>query len=315
MILALCLLLVGGGLVLGGPRVLTGWTTTGRRPVAGLLAWQLASWSALVSVLLAAALLASPRLAAVGRLPAGVESCLHGIHHLANPAGNLLLRAMAVALLVGVVVRLLECAGRTALANHRCRARHRVLLRLVGRRDGELQADVVDDDTAVVYCLPGHGGRVVFTSAAVNRLTTSQRSAVLTHERAHLRGRHHLLVSSATLLARTFPGVRLFAQAREQTARLVEMRADDIAVRGHGRRPVAEALLALADTAAPGTALAATGVTTTARIERLLTTPTQHRSSPLRGLARGASTTTAFGVFAASPMLLAIASHAALCLI
>lgn len=315
MILALCLLTVSSGLVLFGPRVLSRLTGSGRWPLPSILVWQVASWSVLGSVGLAAALIASPSLAAAGRLPAGLESCLASVSRVVNPAGNPLLQAMALVLLAGIAVRLATCVARTGLTNRRFRARHRALLSLVAHHHPNLDAHVIDFDTPLVYCLPGHGGRVVFTSAALGRLRSDQRQAVLAHERAHLQGRHHFLIASATVLARAFPRVALFVQSREHTARLVEMRADDVAVRRHGRRLVAEALLELVDMARSDTVLAATGVTTAARIERLLRTPAPLQPTVAGGLVRGFGVFIVGGLFVASPVLLAVAGHAALCLI
>jgi Zn-dependent protease with chaperone function len=314
-ILALCLLTVGTGLVVGSPRVLSRLTESGRWPLSGILAWQVASWSVVGSVGLAAALIASPSLAAAGRLPAGLESCLVSVRRVVNPADNPLLQTMALVLLAGLIVHLASCVARTGLTSRRRRARHRLLLSLVTFHHPQLDARVIDDETPLVYCLPGRGGQVVFTSAALERLSNAQRQAVLAHERAHLQGRHHLLIASATVLARAFPRVSLFVQSREHTARLIEMRADDVAVRRHGRRLVAEALLVLVDMARSDTVLAATGVTTAVRIERLLCAPTHVPPTVAGGLLRASGAFVVGGLFVASPLLLAIAGHAALCLI
>lgn len=315
MILALGLLTMAGALLRFGPVTLARLTASDRRPLASLAAWQLAGWSVVVGVALAAALLASPSLAAAGRLPAGLESCLAAVHDLGNPADSMLVRALGAGVVAGVVLRLLACAALTGVANRHRRGRHRLLLSLVGRPDTGLGAHVVPDDTAVVYCLPGRGGCVVFTSAALERLSGRQRAAVLEHERAHLRGHHGLLVGSSGLLARAFPRIRLFTQIREQTSRLVEMRADDVAVRGHGARPVVEALLALADVRNSGTVLAANGVATAARVERLLGQTGFEGPSILRCVGRVCAAVIAIGVIAATPVLLAIAGHAILCLL
>jgi Zn-dependent protease with chaperone function len=54
-------------------------------------------------------------------------------------------------------------------------------------------------------------------------LGAGQLAAVLAHERAHQRGRHHLLVSLAGSLAASFPRVPAFRHGHEQVARLVEL--------------------------------------------------------------------------------------------
>ena len=315
MILAVCLLVLSVALLLLGPRVIARWTSGARSPLASLVAWQLASWLLVGTALLAAALLAVPSLAAAGRLPASVESCLAVLRDLPNPADSVVLQVVAGAVLACAVLRLLGCALRSAVGNHRQRARHRTLLCLVGRPDAALGAHIVIDPAAIVYCLPGHGGRVVFTSGAVDKLSPAQRAAVLAHERAHLRGRHHLLIASASVLSRSFPRVTLFSKAFEQTTRLVEMRADDLASRGHGRRPVAEALLALTDMTSSPAVLAASAVTTEDRIVRLLADPPPHPASRLAHTHRAVGAALAASVLAGSPMLLATAGHAVLCLL
>lgn len=315
MILVTCLLVVVGGLLVVGPPLLRALTASGRQPLSGILAWQLTSWSVVVSAGLALAVIASPSLAAADQMPPALESCLQSVRRVLNPRDSALVRVAAAVLLTGVVVRLVIVATRAGMTNHRRRARHRLLLSLVGRPDPDLDAHVVEDRAAVAYCLPGRGGRVVFTSAAMSRLTVAQRRAVLAHEHAHLHGRHHLFVASAALLDVAFPRVRLFRAGRQHTARLVEMRADDVAVRGHGRRPVADALLALADVVSPAGVLAATGVTTAVRIERLLSTPTRMPRSRRLSVVQSASFPVAAGLVAVSPVLLAVGGHAALCLI
>ena len=313
MILALCLLLASGGFILVGPRVLTCLTRSSERPLAAIAAWHLASWSVLGGVVLAAALLASPQLAAAGQLLAGLEACLQAIDHVSTRADSPLLQAVAAVLLAGVLFRLVGCAARAGWTTHRLRTRHRALLSLVGRRDADLDAYVIHDDTALVYCLPGRGGRIVLTSAALFQLSDAQRDAVLAHERAHLRGRHHLLMASTALLRHAFPWVRLFTQAREHTALLIEMRADDVAGRRYGRRSLAEALIMLTSMISPQAALGAAGTCTTARIERLLREPACQQPSATRGIARGAGIVMASSLLGTSPMTLAVAGHALLC--
>lgn len=315
MILAVCLLVLSVALLGLGPRMIARWTSGARSPQASLVAWQLASWLLVGTVLLAAALLAVPPLAAAGRLPTSVESCLAVLRDLPNPADSVVLQVVAGVVLVCALLRLLGCALRSAVANHRQRARHRALLLLVGRPDAALGAHIVIDPAAMVYCLPGHGGRVVFTSGAVDKLNPAQRAAVLAHERAHLCGRHHLLIASASVLSRSFPRVALFSKAFEQTTRLVEMRADDLASRGHGRRPVAEALLAMTDMTSSPVVLAASAVTTADRIVRLLADPPPRPATFLAHTHRAVGATLAASVLAGSPMLLATAGHALLCLI
>lgn len=67
------------------------------------------------------------------------------------------------------------------------------------------------------------------------------------HDRAHLAGRHHLALAGAAGLDPAFGFVPLFRVAREQTAVLWELLADDGAARTARPLTVAIALLQLAD--------------------------------------------------------------------
>jgi Zn-dependent protease with chaperone function len=60
-------------------------------------------------------------------------------------------------------------------------------------------------------------------------LDPEQLTAVLAHERAHLAGRHHLLLAITRSLAAVAPFVPIFARGTGEVARLAEMRADDAA--------------------------------------------------------------------------------------
>ncbi|MGI8449330.1 MAG: hypothetical protein ACR2MP_19560, partial [Streptosporangiaceae bacterium] len=97
--------------------------------------------------------------------------------------------------------------------------------------------------------------------------------AVLAHERAHLAGRHHLLITVAGGLRSAFPRVRFFAAAATQISCLAEMAADDAAARQAHRLTLAGALLTLAAARVPAGALGATGTAGAQRIRRLIDSP------------------------------------------
>jgi Zn-dependent protease with chaperone function len=117
-------------------------------------------------------------------------------------------------------------------------------------------AFVLDTTRPAVYCVPGRPPTIVVTTGALAVLEPGQLTAVLAHERAHLAGRHHLLLALTRSLAAVTPFVPLFARGAVEVARLAEMRADDAAARhggAQGRRTLLTALLAMAagGTAAP----------------------------------------------------------------
>jgi Zn-dependent protease with chaperone function len=105
-------------------------------------------------------------------------------------------------------------------------------------------------------------------------LAAEQVEAVIAHERGHVRGRHHIAVLAAQSLVRSFPKVPLFVSAAAGIRQLIELCADDAAIRVHGRLPLAQALLALSGLEVPSTALGGAGEATALRIDRLLGSPT-----------------------------------------
>ena len=68
-------------------------------------------------------------------------------------------------------------------------------------------------------------------------------AAVLAHERAHLRERHDLVLLPFTALRRAFPRSAICAGAHRSVALLVEMLADDRALRGRPARELVSALV------------------------------------------------------------------------
>jgi Zn-dependent protease with chaperone function len=133
---------------------------------------------------------------------------------------------------------------------------------------------VLDAPQPAAYCVPGRPAAIVLTSGALAVLEPAQLGAVLAHERAHLAGHHHLLISLTRGLAASFPGVPLFTRGPAEVAGLAEMSADDAAARRTGRGALVAALLAMGTgTAVPAAALAATSGPVTARVNRLLDPP------------------------------------------
>ncbi|MEU6646444.1 M56 family metallopeptidase [Saccharomonospora sp. NPDC046836] len=152
----------------------------------------------------------------------------------------------------------------------RARARHRLLLQLVARQD--TGALVVDHPIAVAYCLPGRTPRIVVSAGARRLLTDAEFAAVLAHERAHARERHHLVVAPFQALRRLLPNSALLTRVCATIELLVEMCADDKAARQHGREPLASALERFRANGTGGTpagALAVADAPVQARIRRL----------------------------------------------
>jgi Zn-dependent protease with chaperone function len=167
------------------------------------------------------------------------------------------------------------------------RRRQRELLALLAHGDPKVPgALVVDYPAAAAYCLPGIRSRIVVSVGTLDLLAPAELTAVLAHERAHLRARHHLVLIPFTSLRRAFPRSRMISQAYRTVALLVEMMADDHALRVRG-------LLARELAAAEGEL--------TARVSRLLT--------PLPPLSRAAQAAVvlAAALLVAAPLLLLVA--------
>ncbi|MGW3565507.1 M56 family metallopeptidase [Streptomyces sp. NPDC000941] len=181
--------------------------------------------------------------------------------------------AEAALLLAPVFVVLLPIGWflRTAWRARRVQRRHLDMLTLVGRPAPEYGATIVDHDTPSVYCLPGRSRRIVVTRGALDVLSAEQLRAVLEHERAHIAGRHHLFHAAAEAFERAFPGLPLARHAREQTALLLEMIADDRALRSHSREVLASAMCEVAAGRAPKAAFGAGGPGALIRLRRILT--------------------------------------------
>ncbi|EUA29899.1 peptidase M48 family protein [Mycobacterium xenopi 4042] len=109
----------------------------------------------------------------------------------------------------------------------------------------------IDSVLPLVYCLPGHPGLIVTTTAVRKRLGSAELQAVLAHEEAHLRQRHIQLRAMIEAVAITVRWLRFFRRAAERVTAATELCADSAAARRHHPHTLARALLALAP-APPG---------------------------------------------------------------
>jgi beta-lactamase regulating signal transducer with metallopeptidase domain len=187
-------------------------------------------------------------------------------------AGAAVAAALTAAALVWRYGRKVQRAQRQTRA-------HAEVARVTGHQlPGAGGAVVLDVPQPAAYCVPGRPATIVLTSGALAVLDRAQLTAVLAHERAHLAGRHHLLIVLTRALAACLPAVPLFTDGPAEVARLAEMCADDDAARRTARRTLLAALLAMGTgTAVPAAALAATGCATMARVQRLMEPPGRAR--------------------------------------
>ena len=256
-----------------------------RSPAAAILLWQalgLAAGLAAVGTLIGLAMPASNagvlrsalragtllqardvfQLTGMFGAPGGLPAVIAAVR-LTCLAAGLLLFALLCWVLVAVSVAALQA-----------RRRQRALLTLLAHLDPKVPgALVVDYPSAAAYCLPGLRSQIVVSVGTLELLGRAELAAVLAHERAHLRERHDLVLLPFTALRRAFPRSATCTDAHRSVALLVEMLADDRALRGRPARELVSALVRFgtADTCpAPAGALAAAEGEVAARVSRLL---------------------------------------------
>ncbi|WP_193048125.1 M56 family metallopeptidase [Mycolicibacterium baixiangningiae] len=257
------------------PAVLARASWTMRAPRAAIVLWQSIALAGVLSAFSAGIAIAS-RLFVPGPDGRPTATITSEIDVLGWPLWLLYVVAFLVTLLIGA--RLIVSVLQVAVATRRRRAHHRMMVDLLGVSRDAVPTDVrrratglrvLDVKQPLAYCLPGVRSRVVLSEGALKTLADDEIAAILTHERAHLRARHDLVLEMFTAVHAAFPRFVRSASALDAVRLLVELLADDAAVRIAGPTPLARALVACAAGRAPSGALAAGGPTTVIRVRRL----------------------------------------------
>lgn len=246
-----------------------------RAPRAAIVLWQAIAVAAVLSAFSAGIAIAI-RLFMPGTDGKPTATVTGEIDRLGWPLWLLYVCVFALTLLVGI--RLAVAVIQVAVANRRRRAHHRMLVDLVGvKRDSAAaractrarELRILEVAQPLAYCLPGVRSRVVVSEGALATLDDTEVTAILTHERAHLRARHDLVLEAFTAVHAAFPRLVRSASALDAVRLLIEMLADDAAVRAAGPTPLARALVACAAGPTPSGAMALGGPTALVRIQRL----------------------------------------------
>lgn len=243
MILAAVLLL--GVVVIGwySPRLLGRLTAGGISPGTALAWWLLTALGVLVGTLGAVLLLVLPDHGPAGAITRILHECWAAVGHSGLPgldplAGTLAGTAVAIA-----VARLAVTTARRRKRSTLLHRRHLAVLRLSGARPGPTLW--LPDDRPIAYSLGGRDGLIVASQGLAGRLSPRELDAVLAHERAHLRGRHHFLAGCAETLGRVLRFVPLMRELPGAVRLLVELAADRAAAAGYGPETVRSALLSI----------------------------------------------------------------------
>ncbi|RVW07170.1 M56 family peptidase [Prescottella agglutinans] len=297
---ALCLLSYAAIVAVAAPRVLTRLTRRGIAPRLGVVAWIAAIGSVVASSVAAttvavADLAHSPSASGTSFMAA----CEHLARLLAGEHATPAARYGAAALTATVVVAVAFTGVRLAhnlSASRRSTHGHARTARLVGRPIDGHDAVVLDAPHRAAYCVAGRPHAIVVTSAALDALDAGQLDAVLAHERAHLTGRHPQVLAVVRALARSAPRLTLFTTGAAEVARLLEMCADDRAMRTHSPHTLLRGLIALTGPT-PSGALSAGNVAVLDRADRLASPPRALDRARIRALL-----TTAIAALTAVPL-------------
>ncbi|MET9083139.1 M56 family metallopeptidase [Streptomyces sp. NPDC004237] len=248
MMVPVALLLLGALTAVAGPRLLARADWTDREPVVALWVWQCVVAAVLLCCALSMTLSAAAAWQAVrGQVFASAPSGVMDAYALGTT------RPWAAATAVT-----LACAGlwsgamlvREVLRARvgRRQQRAELLVRaplLPGEEPAAGRLVVLEGERPDAWWLSGPAPRLVVTTAALRRLKGRQLDAVLAHEQGHAQARHDWLLHCSAALAGGFPQVPVFAAFRDEMHRLVELSADDMASRRHGRLTTALALVEL----------------------------------------------------------------------
>jgi Zn-dependent protease with chaperone function len=244
-----------------------------RAPRAAIVLWQAIAVAAVLSAFSAGIAIAS-RLFVPGPDGRATATITSEIAQLGWPLWSLYVVVLAITLVIGA--RLAVAVMQVAIATRRRRAHHRMLVDLLGKSHHAVpvctkahDVRILDVKQPLAYCLPGVRGRVVVSEGTLNTLGDNEITAIMSHERAHLRARHDLVLEMFTAVHAAFPRFVRSASALDAVRFLIELLADDAAVRVAGPAPLARALVACAAGRTPSGALAAGGPTTVLRVRRL----------------------------------------------
>lgn len=286
-----------GALLVLGPAVLTRMTRSGHAPRTAVALWLTAIVSAVGITLLIATFLVVDVIAHWGEPGSLVASCVELLCDLASGAAGPIPQFAVLAVALAVVATTVVLAVRLVRTIIRLRDRahdHGEAIRMVGQPLHGGDVYVVKSGERAAYCVAGRPSTIVVTSSAVAALGERELGAVLAHERAHLAGHHQSIVTVLRGLAAVAPRTRLLTRGAGEVARLLEMCADDAAVRRYGEHALLDGLLALVG-AAPAHALGAADVAVLRRAQRLAEPATKGARLATQIMLAGVGTAIAVG--------------------
>lgn len=257
--MTVALALLGGALAVGWflPAALR-WVDLRRcDPVPLIVVWFVSAIGTVGTAAAGIVLLLVPGHGPVMTLVAALHRCWSALRHGSPLRVEELAGLFGVLLLIVFVGRLLVVVVRGFRERSRKRQENLAVLRLAGRRDGGSPETLwLTYDRPIAFSMAGRPGVVVVTEGLRTRLDPAAVGAVLAHERAHLSGRHHLLLAAAGALRGVVGFVPLFRRLPQAIRELVELAADVVAVRSCGAAAVRTALFRVSGQGTPDSSLA-----------------------------------------------------------
>lgn len=265
-------------------------------PRALIAGWVFATVGVLVSAVIAVLLLLVPTHELAWDPLASINDCWSWVRHGLSPRHEELSGLVGVVALSALAARFVVVGSRMARRRAAARRERLAVLRLAARVEAATPRILwLAHDRPLAFSLPGRPDCIVATDGLSRHLNPQQLRAVLEHERAHLRGRHHLIIGVADAVAAAFSFLPLCRAAPEALGELIELAADATAARKLGADTVRSALLQVTAEAPPGPALAFGHDAISTRLDRLAATTrctrlgTWARHGAACGLAGGAA--------------------------
>ncbi len=251
-----------------------------RAPFAAMVLWQ--------SIALAGGLSMIGAMLCYGLVPLGgnLASGLGGLARIMVGRQSLdtlgLIHAFALSAAALLSAHLIFTLWLSYYRIHRQRNRHRDLLQLLSSPSTDRPRTlVISSQAPVAYCLPGGARSVtVLSEGLLELLSPEELHAVLLHEQTHLTQRHHLLLWAFAAWRSALPWLPTSRLAQQAVSSLIEIMADDVALRTVGKSTLVTAIALVAsgpaqlapDKLVTGAAEQIdTPATTSARLGRLLT--------------------------------------------
>lgn len=217
-----------------------------RTAVAGLLSLPLLWWAVVAALsLMAASLLKGPDV-----LPVPLADVCQRCLRAASPFGGALFDTL-VPVIIFLLLPLalsLGCAIRGVTAGRRRHRANAATALALSRRSTAAEVlgqsvRTMAHDRPVAFSLPHKYGGVVVSEELCARLDEAELTAVIAHERAHIRQRHHAIMALVEAFVRPLGFIPLFAEVATSVPLYLEIAADDCARRAAGTPALAGALL------------------------------------------------------------------------